>query len=70
MKDALENFIIKEPKVKFINNVEGAIFVSDVSMIKKLLVDQVKSKGSLREHSKALTLNLGLYCGNRVLEGF
>tara|TARA_E500000178_G_scaffold69987_1_gene67655 strand:- start:1189 stop:2154 length:966 start_codon:yes stop_codon:yes gene_type:complete len=58
MKDALENFIIKEPKVKFINNVE-ANFVSDVSMIKKLLVDQVKSRVRWRESiQKALTLNL------------
>ena len=58
MKDALENFKLQEPKVKFINNVE-ANFVSDVSMIKKLLVDQVKSRVRWRESiQKALTLNL------------
>jgi [acyl-carrier-protein] S-malonyltransferase len=58
MRDALENFKIQEPKVKFINNVE-ANFVSDVSMIKKLLVEQVKSRVRWRESiQKALTLNL------------
>ena len=58
MKNALEDLKIQEPKVKFINNVE-ANFVSDVSTIKKLLVDQVKSRVRWRESvQKALTLNL------------
>ena len=58
VQNALENFKIQEPKVKFINNVE-ANFVSDPKIIKKLLVDQVKSRVRWRESiQKALSLNL------------
>ena len=72
MKNALENFEIKEPKVKFINNVE-ANFVSDVSIIKKLLVDQVKTRVRWRESiQKAMSLNLDCLVeigSGRVLTG-
>lgn len=58
MQNALGEVEIKEPKIKFINNV-NANFVKSTSEIKKLLVDQVQSRVRWRESiKKASTLDL------------
>ena len=58
MRDALKDVNIKEPKIKFINNV-NASFVSNPSDIKSLLIKQVESRVRWRESiHKASTLNL------------
>ena len=58
MKNALEDVIIKEPKTKFINNV-NANFVNNSLDIKKLLIKQVESRVRWRESiQKASSLNL------------
>ena len=51
MQNALNEVVIKEPKIKFINNV-NANFVKSASEIKKLLVDQVQSRVRWRESIK------------------
>ena len=58
MQDALSDVVIKEPKIKFINNV-NAKFVKNPEEIKRLLVEQVQSRVRWRESiSEASTLNL------------
>ena len=60
MKDALQEVIIKKPKIKFINNV-NANFVEDPLQIKNLLIEQVQSRVRWRECiQKASTLDLDL----------